>query len=200
MAGPVSVGSSWARWPSRCCVARARPSSWYAMGTRPSKGHERRRVRPGRRRPLMYKRVLVTLDGSPLAEAILPFITEIAGPLDMEVVLLEVLAPLPVGGEDVEWRLAEAREYLSPLAAELTASGVRTRIEVRHGHPVEEIVGCAQALGADLIAMTTHGRSGLGRVLFGSVAGAVLRQADVHVFLMRLTVRQLRTPAAATVR
>jgi nucleotide-binding universal stress UspA family protein len=148
----------------------------------------------------MYKRVLVTLDGSPLAEAILPFITQIAGPLDMEVVLLQVLAPLPVGIEDVEYRLAEAREYLAPLAAELTASGVCARIEARHGHPVEEIIGCAQAVAADLIAMTTHGRSGLGRVLFGSIAGAVLRQADVPVFLMRLTERQLQGSAAATLR
>ncbi len=69
----------------------------------------------------MYKRVLVTLDGSPLAEAILPFITEIAGPLDMEVVLLRVVNPVPpqvVEGtrhvvlEDVEARLTDAREYL----------------------------------------------------------------------------------------
>jgi nucleotide-binding universal stress UspA family protein len=150
----------------------------------------------------MYKRVLVTLDGSPLAEAILPFITEIAGPLDMEVVLLRVVHPIPpqvVEGsrhvvlEDVEARLAEAREYLRPLAAQLAARGVRVRTEVRHGDTITEIIGCAKTMGADLIAMTTHGRGGLGRVLFGSIAEAVLRQAEIPVFLMRLTKSQMRS-------
>jgi nucleotide-binding universal stress UspA family protein len=144
----------------------------------------------------VYKRVLVTLDGSPAAEAVLPFITQIAGPLDIEVVLLRVVVPVPpqaVEGtrhvviEDVEGRFAEAREYLKARAAELTARGVRVRIEVRRGEPVAEIAAAATQVGADLIAMTTHGRSGLGRVLFGSVAEAVLRQVEVPVFLMRFT-------------
>jgi nucleotide-binding universal stress UspA family protein len=156
----------------------------------------------------VYKRTLVTLDGSPVAEAILPFITEIAGPLDMEVVLLRVVLPIApqiVEGtrhvvlEDVEGRLAEAREYLAPLAAALSARGVRVRTEVRRGDPVSEIAEAAAEVGADLIAMTTHGRSGLGRLLFGSVAEAVLRQSDIPVFLMRFTkssVRPRRTPEA----
>lgn len=153
----------------------------------------------------MYKRVLVTLDGSPLAEAILPFITEIAGPLDMEVVLLRVVHPIPpqvVEGtrhvvlEDVEARLAEAREYLQSLAAQLAGRGVRVRTEVRHGDTITEIIGCAKTVGADLIAMTTHGRGGLGRVLFGSIAEAVLRQAEIPVFLMRLTKSQMRSRGA----
>jgi nucleotide-binding universal stress UspA family protein len=144
----------------------------------------------------VYKRVLVTLDGSPVAETILPFITEIAGPLDVEVVLLRIVVPVPpqvVEGtrhvvlEDVEGRLAEAREYLASQAAELAARGVRVRIEVRRGDPVVEIAAAASEVGADLIAMTTHGRSGLGRALFGSVAEAVLRQVEVPVFLMRFT-------------
>jgi nucleotide-binding universal stress UspA family protein len=144
----------------------------------------------------VYKRVLVTLDGSPVAEAILPFITQIAGPLDIEVVLLRVVVPVPpqavegtrhVTIEDVEERLAEAREYLMRQAAELTARGVRVRTEVRRGDPVPEIAAAAAQVGADLIAMTTHGRSGLGRVLFGSVAEAVLRQVEVPVFVMRFT-------------
>lgn len=144
----------------------------------------------------MYKRALVTLDGSPLAEAILPFITEIAGPLDMEVVLLRVVVPVPpqvveasrhTVFEDVEERLAEARQYLASLANGLAARGIRTRAEVRRGDPVREIVAAAGEADADLIAMTTHGRSGLGRLLFGSVAEEVLRQAEIPVFLMRLT-------------
>ncbi|HEY7650883.1 MAG TPA: universal stress protein [Methylomirabilota bacterium] len=144
----------------------------------------------------MYKRVLVTLDGSPVAETILPFITQIAGPLDVEVVLLRVVVPVPpqvVEGsrhvviENVEGRLAEAREYLAPLATQLAARGVRARTEVRRGDPVLEIAAVAAEVGADLIAMTTHGRSGLGRALFGSVAEAVLRRVEIPVFLMRFT-------------
>lgn len=144
----------------------------------------------------MYKRVVIPLDGSPLAEGILPFIMQIAGPLDMEVVLVRAMPPIPpeviegsrqVVVEDVPARLAEARTYLTPLADELKAKGVRVRVEARHGDPVSEIVGAARDNDADLIAMTTHGRSGLGRVLFGSVAEAVLRRAEIPVFLMRLT-------------
>lgn len=147
----------------------------------------------------MYKRALIPLDGSPLAAAILPFVLEIARPLDMEIVLLRIVQPLPpqvIEGsthfvvEDVEARLAEAREYLEPLARDLEARGVRVQSMVRRGEPAAEIVASAGDAGADLIAMTTHGRSGLGRLLFGSVAEAVLRHSDVPVFLMRLGEQQ----------
>ena len=143
----------------------------------------------------MYKRVLVPLDGSLVAEGIIPFIMEIAGPLDMRVVLLRVLVPVPpmaVEGtrqvviEDFEKRRAEAEEYLAAMASELRAKGVRATTDVRRGDPVAEILAGARQADADLIAMTTHGRSGLGRLLFGSVAEAVLRQAAMPVFLMRL--------------
>jgi nucleotide-binding universal stress UspA family protein len=144
----------------------------------------------------VYKRVLVTLDGSPLAEAILPFITEIAGPLDVEVVLLRVVNPVPPQVEDVEGRLTDAREYLRPLAAQLAARGVRVHVEVRHGNTVTEIMDCAKTVAADLIAMTTHGRGGLRYVLFGSIAEAVLGRAEIPVFLMRLTERQLQSRGA----
>jgi len=149
----------------------------------------------------MYKRALVPLDGSELAATILPFVTRIAGPLDMEVVLVRVVEPIPVrvieGSrhvevEDVEARLAEARTYLRSVIQDLAGKGVRARLEARHGDPVTEIVGCAKAVEADLIAMTTHGRSGLGRLLFGSVAEAVLRRAETPVLLMRLTESQVR--------
>ncbi len=144
----------------------------------------------------MYKRVLIPLDGSPLAEGILPFILEIAGPLDMEIVLLRVVTPIPptvvesgrrVELEDVEGRLAEARAYLAPLATELATRGLRASVMVMHGEPVAEILTAGRTVEADLIAMTTHGRSGLGRLLFGSVAEAVLRESETPVFLMKLT-------------
>lgn len=147
----------------------------------------------------MFKRVVVPLDGSKLAEGILPFMTQIAGPLDLEVVLVRVLEPIMpevtegsrrVVVEDVEARMAEAHAYLRPIVETLAGRGVRARAAVRRGAPVPEIVAEAREAGADLIAMTTHGRGGLGRLLFGSVAEAVLRQAEIPVFLMRLTEKQ----------
>ena len=144
----------------------------------------------------MYKRALVPLDGSSVAEAIIPFILDIAGPLDMEVDLLRVvepLAPMVIEGsrhvdvEDIEARRTDAEEYLAPIAVELRNKGVKVESRVRRGNPAEEIVAAARETGADLIAMSTHGRGGLGRLVFGSVAQAVLRHVDMPVFLMRAT-------------
>ena len=148
----------------------------------------------------MYKRVVVPLDGSPLAESMLRFVVDIAGPLDLEVVLLRVIRVLPrpvpesVSAavlEKAEYSSTEALDYLAPLAGELKRRGIRVRTQVRRGEPVEEIVDCAREVDANLIAMTTHGRSGLGRWLFGSVAEAVLREAEIPVFLMRMTEAQV---------
>jgi len=153
----------------------------------------------------VYRRVTVPLDGSMVAEGIIPLMLEIAGPLDMEVVLLRVLVPIPpsviegsrhIEVEDVEKRRAEAEEYLAPIAAELRTKGVRVRTLVRRGEPASEIIAGAREAGSDLIAMTTHGRSGLGRLLFGSVAEAVLRHSDIPVFLMRQTEAQVAARAA----
>ncbi len=152
----------------------------------------------------MYRRAVVALDGSPVAEAIIPFILEIAGPLDMEVVLVRVnrpIAPEVIEGsrhvfvEDPEVSRVDAEEYLAPLAVELRNKGVRVRTQVRRGQPSEEIVLAARETGADLIAMTTHGRSGFGRLLFGSVAEAVLRESRLPVFLMRVTEAQVAARA-----
>lgn len=153
----------------------------------------------------MFRRALVPLDGSMVAEAIVPFILEIAGPLDMEVALLRVVVATPPvmveGGEnvvvdDVEKLRAIAEEYLASVATGLRARGVRATTQVRFGNAVAEILAGAREADADLIAMTTHGRGGLGRLLFGSVAEAVLRQAEIPVFLMRQTKAQVAARAA----
>jgi nucleotide-binding universal stress UspA family protein len=142
----------------------------------------------------MYKRVLVPLDGSELGESIMPFILQIAGPLDMAVVLVRVLDPRPpmavegtrhFAAADLGELQRDAEDYLAPIAAGLRARGVDVRWEVRVGRPETEILAAARAAGADLIAMSTHGRSGIGRLLFGSVAEQVLRRAEVPVFLIR---------------
>ena len=140
-----------------------------------------------------------------IAEAIVPFILEIAGPLDMEVVLLRVVVPAPpvlfegashVIVDDIDKLRAEAEEYLASIATALRARGVRVTIHVRAGDAVSQILAGAHEVDADLIAMTTHGRGGLGRLLFGSIAEAVLRQAEIPVFLMRQTKAQVAARAA----
>ena len=145
----------------------------------------------------MYKRVLVALDGSELGECIVPLLLEIAGPLDMTIVLLRVLEPLrslaadgmPIVVDDVAARQRDAEEYLAPIAVGLRTRGVFVTSQIRVGRADEQILAAAQELGVDLIAMSTHGRGGLGRLLFGSVAEHVLRHAEVPVFLMRQTRR-----------
>ena len=139
--------------------------------------------------------MLVALDGGASSEAVLRFVLEIAGPLDMRVVLVRVVEPLrPVLTpelyaaplEDVEGRRRDAEEYLRPIAATLRARGVETAWAVRRGRPADEILAAAvETGGADMIAMATHGRTGVSRLLFGSVAEAVLRHATVPVFMIR---------------
>ena len=151
----------------------------------------------------MYKRALIPLDGSAVAESILPFILEIAGPLDMQVTLVRVIVPSPpvaiegaVAIDDVEKLRDEAETYLAAAASELRAKGLRVTTTVRRGEPVDEILTAAREADADLIAMTTHGRSGLSRLVFGSLAAAVLARAEVPVFMIRQTAAQVRARAA----
>ena len=91
-----------------------------------------------------YRRAVVPLDGSPVAESIIPFIVDIAGPLDMEIVLVRVVTPrviqvgAPVPGaivEELAARTTEARDYLTTVAAKLSERGVRAKVRRtdRHG-------------------------------------------------------------------
>ena len=151
-----------------------------------------------------HKRVLVALDGSTACETVLRFLMEIAGPLDMTVLLLHVLEPITpqvVEGtvivDDIEARRREAEEYLAPISAALRSQGVDTAWAIRRGRPAEEILDSARESGANLIAMATHGRTGLGRLLFGSVAEAVLRHAPVPVFMIREPHPIVAAPAAS---
>jgi len=79
----------------------------------------------------------------------------------------------------------EADAYLGTIADRLSATGLRVLTTVRVGDPATEILAGARECDADLIAMTTHGRSALGRLLSGAVAEAVLRRAHVPVFIVR---------------
>src|SRR5262249_7612073 len=145
-----------------------------------------------------FKRALIPLDGSLVAEAILPAFLRLAHPLGMEVVLVRVVVPTvkPVQVDEVpvestsavpsvERMLEEADAYLRAVAATPPFDGLTVLTTVRSGEAPHEIIASARDLRADVIAMTTHGRTGLKRLLFGSVAEAVLRMADIPVFMLR---------------
>ena len=156
--------------------------------------------------PETYRRVLVPLDGSPLAEAVLPFVSSLARPLGLEIALLRVIpvvTPKVVEGgtrriilDHGERLREEAEVYLRGVAGSLVADGFRVTTTVRTGEAAPEIVAGARDCQADLIGMMTHGRTGLGRLFFGSVAEAVLRHAAVPVFVVRATEAQLARSAA----
>jgi nucleotide-binding universal stress UspA family protein len=137
----------------------------------------------------MLTRILVPLDGSELAERILPEVLALAGPRGMEIHLLRVVHAHTFPGTDPVTAqvqaVEEAQAYLTRLEARLVSGGLSVHTAVRYGHAAEEILDHAKVSGATLLAMSTHGRSGLRRFMLGSVAEAVVRHAPIPVLLVR---------------
>lgn len=142
----------------------------------------------------MYTHMLCTLDGSPLAEQALPHAVAMARAFGARLTLLRVVEvpPLPVLPElatvEVELLpqlLEEARAYINAKVGELRQQGLDVEGEVVEGRAAEAIADYAAEHSIDLIVMATHGRSGLSRWAFGSVAERVLRQAHCPVLLIR---------------
>ncbi len=134
----------------------------------------------------------------------MPFIFEIAGPLEVTMLRVNVpVQPVIVEGavqpvfEDPEVARIDAEEYLAALAVDLRRRGIHVKTMVRRGDAAEEILKAARETNADVIAMTTHGRSGLGRLLFGSVAETVLRESQIPVLLLRSTEADVARRASA---
>lgn len=133
----------------------------------------------------MFRRVLVPLDGSVEGEDILPEALRVSTP-DAELFLLHVTPVLPPPQTSVSDVLSlpeKAFAYLEAVRKRLRRANAR--LVVRQGDAAEEITQAALELGVDLTAMTTHGRSGLRRVLMGSVAEEVLRRSDRPLLLAR---------------
>ena len=161
----------------------------------------------------MFNKVLVTLDGSKLAEAVLPYVEELAQSCAAEVILLrvvpiphdtataeihqpsmsipgssadEVVAHHPIYREqEMESLRAETAFSLNETKEKLSKVAPKVRIEVMFGRPAKKIVEFAEREEVDLIAMSTHGRSGFGRWVYGSVADRVLRATTVPILLIR---------------
>jgi nucleotide-binding universal stress UspA family protein len=144
----------------------------------------------------MYKTILVPLDGSKRSEAILPHVEELAHCLDAKVILLQVIEHLPavtpqsaelvnLNFEGFRQHMDEADAYLAGLYDEFREKNINARRFVEHGPVVETILSVATREDADLIAMASHGRSGLSRVYYGSVAAGILQRVDRPLLLIR---------------
>jgi nucleotide-binding universal stress UspA family protein len=148
------------------------------------------------------KRILVPLDGSGLAEAVMPTALELGRALDAEWILLRVVMPAPSA-----WTLAsaswgpvgpwgdalgsteearqEARAYLEAVRAKMSVAPDRVALDVREGVLPSALLNAVAEDHADLIAMSTHGRGGVNRLVMGSVTDMVIRMATVPVVVVR---------------
>jgi nucleotide-binding universal stress UspA family protein len=146
----------------------------------------------------MFQKILVCLDGSKLAEQILPYAAEQAARFGSSLVLFQVVSlaslPAPTGIESVPVavpndQLAEAeaaaKDYLEGLAIPLRGKGLKVQCASLIGHPAESIVSYAEESKFDLVAIATHGRSGLRRLVFGSVADYVIRKSGLPILLIK---------------
>jgi nucleotide-binding universal stress UspA family protein len=154
----------------------------------------------------MYEHLLVGLDGSPIAERVLEHAQALATAFGSTITLLhatvsietliaenasgdttlgnigQVIDPTPI----VQAEQTSAIDYLNGVAARLRELNLTVDIEHPEGNAADAIVDRARALGVNLILMTTHGRGGLGRAVFGSVADSVIRHSPCPVLLIRV--------------
>jgi nucleotide-binding universal stress UspA family protein len=147
------------------------------------------------------RKMLVPLDGSELAEKVLPYVRTLAkqwGAEFVDVTLLIVCDPSllpsnyefvwPVKLDDHMKRCRQVDEkYLAKIEKQLEKAGITVRSEVLVGKPADEIVDYANKNGFDLVVMATHGRSGISRWAYGSVADKVIRRVAHQFFLVRPT-------------
>jgi nucleotide-binding universal stress UspA family protein len=141
----------------------------------------------------MYKKILVPLDGSPLAEAVLPHAQALAKSEGAEIVLLRVaVTPDPnffyrdpaEGRQITEAIEEEALDYMKTEVAKLQNEGAKVTAITRDGTIPDTILEVAEETHADVIAMSTHGRAGIQRWLMGSVAEDVVRDSHIPVMLI----------------
>ena len=140
----------------------------------------------------MFKRILIPLDSSKLAECVLPHLVAIAQICEPEVQLLRVLEPFGVTArmrmiDPVDWQIrkAEAESYLSGIAARLQDAGLQVSTQLYDGRPAERIIEVAHSWDADLILMSSHGQSGISPWNVSSVVQQVILRANRSVMIVR---------------
>jgi nucleotide-binding universal stress UspA family protein len=137
----------------------------------------------------MFKKILVPLDRSPLAEQAVGQAVALARASHAEIDLVAVHQPIPFAGLDASWnaeQLDDERKYLESIATEMSSGGsVSVTHAILHGEAVDMICQRAWDVDADLVVMTSHGRTGLSRSWLGSVADGVLRRSSIPVLMLR---------------
>lgn len=145
----------------------------------------------------MFDKILVCLDGSKIAEQILPFAVEEAARFNGRLVLFRVAPPMPAASADYgvapeemvkikSQNQKEAVSYLESIAGQIRAErNIDVEHEVRQGLAAETIVEFAEQNQVELIAIATHGEGGIKRLVFGSVADYVLRNANLPMLVIK---------------
>jgi len=146
----------------------------------------------------MYQHILVPLDGSELAECVLPHVKAISiGCTVVKVTLIRGVEPLHIRGgleshisAEERSRIEEqatvnAKEYLEKVAAQLKDEGISAGVEIIHGDIVNTLIEYANEKEVDLIIIASHGRGGISRWVWGSITDRILRAACVPVMMIR---------------
>lgn len=145
----------------------------------------------------MYKKILVPLDGSDRAEAILPHVEEMAKRFGSQIVFMRVVEGdyfvpgyqevVDISGYEQEYarRKSEVEAYLEGIKQRLSERGVSNKPVISYDSVVQSILNTAEAEEVDLIALASHGRSGLARAFYGSVASGVLNRIDRPLLIIR---------------
>jgi len=145
----------------------------------------------------MYNTILVPLDGSERAEVILNHVIELAKKFAAKVILLEAveqqlvytgdleISAVVKKDEEISKQTGIAESYLKGIQNKLEQQNIQASTRIIQGPPVEAIITVANQENADLIAMASHGRSGLARVFYGSVAAGILQRVDRPLLIIR---------------
>ena len=135
----------------------------------------------------MYKRILVTLDGTATDRAIVEHIKPLALQMHSHLVLLHVAdgwAARMFGPDAVSAEVAEDQAYLEKVRSEFQAAGIAATAELAYGVPGEEIIKWVAGRGCDLIAMTSHGHKLVGDILHGSTIDKVRHNTHVPLLVV----------------
>jgi len=150
----------------------------------------------------MYQHIMIPLDGSELAECVLPHLVAIArGCTVSQVTLIRVAESIHIPGElEPDFppmahqqlmervksvNMKDAKSYLARVAKQLKYGGLKVRSEVLYGNPADELANYVKKNGVDLVIISTHGRSGPSHWSWGSVASRTLRYVGVPIFMVR---------------
>ena len=144
----------------------------------------------------MYKKILVPLDGSKRAEAVLPHAEEMANRYGAEIIFLRVeelyimlewdeVVDLAKCHEKFDTRKKASESYLAQLKTEFLGKGIKADAHVVYGPVVKSLLTAAEEMDVDIIVMASHGLSGLPRTFYGSVTAGVLQKIDRPLLIIR---------------